>query len=296
MTPQPPRRHRRTPRANRFSATSLLLITLLLGLIGGLVYAWVIDPVIYVAAGPARLGAAEQADYLLLVSESYAIDGNWELAQQRLAALQDPVLTNTVAALLDDWVRQQRDPAQITNLATLARQIGVQTQAVALFAPTPAGVLPSPTPQPTRTAAPANETPNVTATPMPSPTWTPSPTTAVSPTPRPNYRLLDQERVCLEDGDHLLIEVEVFDALLDPQPGTEIIVTWGSSEDHFFTGFKPAQGLEYADFEMTPDISYTVQLADGSPEVSGLRLESCDSGFLGGWRLTYQNLRVAGGE
>lgn len=289
-TPRPSQRRRRR-RANRFSAASLLLISLVLGLIGGLAYAWIIDPVVYVAAGPARLSEAEQDDYLLLVSESYAVDENWPRAQQRLAALQDPVIENTVARLLDDLVRQQRDPALITHLATLAQRLGVQTQAVALFAPTPAGVLPTPTPRTLVTATPTSDVP----TPSPTPSPAAEPTARPSPTPQPNYRLLSQERVCLEDADHYLLEVAVFDALLEPQPGTEIVVTWGSSEDRFFTGFKPAQGLEYADFEMTPNTSYSVQLADGSPEVSGLRLEPCDSGFLGGWRLTYQNLRVAAG-
>jgi hypothetical protein len=41
---------------------------------------------------------------------------------------------------------------------------------------------------------------------------------------------------------------------------------------------------------MEPDISYIVRLAEGSPEISGLRLESCPGGLDGGWRLTFQNL------
>ncbi|VAW43484.1 hypothetical protein MNBD_CHLOROFLEXI01-2598, partial [hydrothermal vent metagenome] len=59
----------------------------------------------------------------------------------------------------------------------------------------------------------------------------------------------------------------------------------------FFTGFKPENGRGYADFEMSPDTSYTVSLPDGSPEVSGLRLDTCASGLSGGWQLTFQNLR-----
>jgi hypothetical protein len=69
-------------------------------------------------------------------------------------------------------------------------------------------------------------------------------------------------------------------------------VTWEGGEDHFFTGFKPALGVGYGDFEMEPGISYTIQLADGSPEISGLRIEPCEDGADGGWWLTFQNLRV----
>ncbi len=270
----------------RFAATSLLFIGLVFGLIGGLTYAWVVDPVVYVDGGPARLSQSEKSRYLVLVSQSYAVSGNWEEARRRLFALQDPLIEQTVAQELDDLVRKQADPAIIANFAAMARVLGVQTQAVAIFAPTPAGVVPTPTPV---VAAPVTAVP---PTPTLAPTSTAVPTLRPSPTPQPNYRLLNQERICLDDKDHTLIEVNVLDAMLDPQPGTEIIVRWGSEEDHFYTGFKPENGAGYADFEMSPDISYTLVLAEGSPEVSGLRLEQCDSGYLGGWRLTYQNLRT----
>ncbi len=80
------------------------------------------------------------------------------------------------------------------------------------------------------------------------------------------------------------------DALLNPLPGIEVLVTWDGGSDHFFTGFKPDMGSGYGDFTMSPDRSYTIGLAEGSPEISGLRIEPCDSGLDGGWQLTFQNL------
>jgi hypothetical protein len=88
------------------------------------------------------------------------------------------------------------------------------------------------------------------------------------------------------------IEVETLDALLNQLPGVEVIVRWDGGEDHFFTGFKPEQGDGYGDFTMTPGVSYSVMLVDGSPEISGLRIEPCDNGRDGGWRLSFQNLRI----
>jgi hypothetical protein len=69
-------------------------------------------------------------------------------------------------------------------------------------------------------------------------------------------------------------------------------VTWEGGSDRFYTGFKPELGAGYGDFRMMPGLSYAITLADGSPEISGLRLEACPSGLDGGWRLTFQNVRV----
>ncbi|MCP5097987.1 MAG: hypothetical protein GY943_20760, partial [Chloroflexi bacterium] len=49
--------------------------------------------------------------------------------------------------------------------------------------------------------------------------------------------------------------------------------------------------LGAGDFSMETAVSYTILLAEGSQEVSGLRVEPCDDGFAGGWQLTFQNLR-----
>jgi hypothetical protein len=80
------------------------------------------------------------------------------------------------------------------------------------------------------------------------------------------------------------------DALLNELPGVEVLVSWEGGSDHFFTGFKPELGLGYGDFTMDPEVSYTIVLADGSPEISGMRIERCDNGLDGGWLLTFQNL------
>ncbi len=87
------------------------------------------------------------------------------------------------------------------------------------------------------------------------------------------------------------LEVETVDIELQPLPGIKTAVIWQHGSDNFFTGFKPSLGTAVGDFEMTDGITYAVTLPDGSPEVSGLRLEMCDNGRLGGWRLVFQNLQ-----
>jgi len=72
----------------------------------------------------------------------------------------------------------------------------------------------------------------------------------------------------------------------------EIDITWDGGENQFFTGLKPEIGNGYADFVMTPDISYTVQLAAGSDIATGLIAPTCQTpngeNFHGGMKLTFQ--------
>ncbi len=296
MTPNPQRQQypqrRPLPFWRRLSPTGWLLFSLLIGLMGGLYYAWVVEPVVFTDASPARFTDRYREEYIILVSQSYAVDENWPLAQQRLAALQDPAIAETVNNLLETAVRQQRPAPLLEQLAVVARQLGAEGQAIALFAPT----LPVPDAQPTPTAAiittPTNSpTPAVTPTATAVPTQTGTATRPATATPQPNYRLTEQTRLCVEDEAISRIEIIVLDAFLNDLPGIEVEIRWQNGHDSFFTGFKPQNGRGYADFEMSPDISYTVYLPDGSPEVSGLRLETCASGLSGGWRLTFQNLR-----
>jgi hypothetical protein len=276
----------------RLSVTSLLLLGVILGLAGGLYYAWIYAPVVFVDAGPARLSEKYKAEYIFLVSQSFASEGNRARTERRLAELDDPDIAQTLTNLLETYLREQRPADEVRNLAILAREFGADSAAVALFAPTPlSGGIATETP----TATPiSSATPTATPTPLPTltpaPTLLPTSTSRPSPTSRLVFRLLAQQRVCSPQEDTPLIEVVTQDALLEPLPGVEVLVTWDGGSDHFFTGFKPERGPGYGDFAMSPDTSYTVVLAEGSPEVSGLRIAPCENGLNGGWSLTFQNL------
>lgn len=281
----------------RVAAASLLLLGLILGLIGGLVYAWIINPIVYINADPVRLSERYKDEYVYLVSQSYALTGDWETAQTRLAALEEDTVAQRVAALFERYLREGEPAPAVRNLAQLTQRVGGESPALSLFGPTPrpprltptatfagstatATLLPTPslTPEPTRT---------------PQPTLTPSPTPIPTATPQPVYRLLRQERVCDPQAPAPRIEVEVVDAVLEPLPGVEVIISWEDGIDRFFTGFRPDQGPGYGDFTMDPDRSYAVTLAEGSPTISGLRVEPCsedEGGLAGGWRLSFQNV------
>ena len=272
----------------RLRTGTLILFGLAIGFIGALYYAWVIDPVIYVSASPSRLNERYKSEYLLLISQSYAADGNWQLAQARLADLDSPDIQKRIGQELESYLRSGEPASRMRNMALLGKQLGVESVAIGIFIPelgetnTPNPTLP---PTPARTRLPSR-------TPVATITSTPSP----AATPIPRYRMLSQEKVCLADVPAPRIEVEVVDADSEPKAAVEVIVQWNEGVDHFFTGFQLEKGLGYGDFTMEPDTAYQVFLADGSPTIDDLRIESClarEGGWPGGWRLIFQDTAAA---
>jgi hypothetical protein len=290
-------RRRQRQQQNRLVITSasLLLIGLVLGLGGSLYYAWLVNPAGTQTAEVAALRSDFKEDYLLMVSQAYAADGDWALALARLNQLEDPELTNTIIVQLESYLRRGEPADVVRNLAELAKQLGAEGRALALFAPT-AAVSATPTTEGVAAVVTATPTllPTPTASPLPqatpSPTNTPPPTPSPSPTAIPNYRLLSQQQICQSYFDEPHIEVVIVDALLQEVPGVEISVSWETGEDGFFTGFKPEEGPGYADFKMDSDVSYTLTVVGGSLPIGGLRAEPCENGSrLQGWQLRFQN-------
>ena len=292
-TNQPRRKRRR----GQIGSASLLLIGLLIGLASTLLYAWVWNPVAITTVMPAQLSPAFKQEYLFLVSQSYAVEGDLAQAKARLDVLKETNQNQFLSDQLATFLREGRRPEEVRNLATLAKALGVEGQVIAFFGPT---AVPMPATETPEISVPAftpttlptlfpTFTPTLTPLPSPTPSRTPRPTA----TPVPAFRLLTQRRACLPDEQVNRIEIETLDAQLEPLPGVEVIVSWQVETDHFFTGFKRSQGAGYGDFEMEKGVSYQLSLAEGSPTISGLQIERCPvgkGGLDGGWRLTFQQL------
>ena len=121
---------------------------------------------------------------------------------------------------------------------------------------------------------------------------TPRPTRTPIPTLGAPFALTGQETVCdpnLPDG---LLQVIVLNSNRRQMAGMKIMITWDGGEEQFFTGLKPELGNGYADYIMTPNITYTVQLGAGSDIASGLTTPTCQTPggetFFGGIKLTFQ--------
>jgi hypothetical protein len=63
------------------------LIMMGIGIAGGLVYAWFLNPVQYVDTAPQSLRDDYKADYVLMVAELYQEEQDLELARARLSFL-----------------------------------------------------------------------------------------------------------------------------------------------------------------------------------------------------------------
>jgi hypothetical protein len=71
-------------------------IAVLLGILAGMYYGWVINPVEYVDTAPDSLRIDYKTDYVLMVAEVYGGEGDLDLAVRRLALLGDTPPTEMV--------------------------------------------------------------------------------------------------------------------------------------------------------------------------------------------------------
>ncbi|MDZ4158157.1 MAG: hypothetical protein U1B80_00055 [Anaerolineaceae bacterium] len=65
------------------------LLSIALGVAGGLMYGWLVNPVQYVNTTPDSLRDDYKADYALMVAEIYEAEQNIELAESRMLLLSD---------------------------------------------------------------------------------------------------------------------------------------------------------------------------------------------------------------
>jgi hypothetical protein len=253
----------------------LLLAALALGIAAGLYYAWGVNPVSYTDTSPVSLRDDFRSDYLTLIASAYDATGDLQRARARVAifAYADP--GPVLSALAQQRLAQGWPEAEARALARLAADLqgaSPSTPGAQAATPTLAG-----SPTPTRT---------VTPVPSPAPTRTPT------STPGAPFRLLEREPVCDEALDRPLLQVVVVDAADQPVPGSEVRVVWDTGQDHFFTGLKPDLGVGYGDFEMSPGVTYTVQLVDSDQPVTGLTPGECTASdgtrYPGSWLLRFQ--------
>jgi hypothetical protein len=84
------RETRITPQAPPKRSPWYLLTGAVLGLILGLVYAWLINPVVYESSTPGTLGEADKDVYRLMIAQVYEATGDLGRASLRLTVLEDP--------------------------------------------------------------------------------------------------------------------------------------------------------------------------------------------------------------
>jgi len=275
-----------------------ILLALLAGLGLGLVYSWVISPTRIIDSEPLALRAGFKDDYRSAIAAAYAGTGNLARAQSRLALLGDPdpieALNAQAQRMLASGEFQQADhmvalASALESGTTANTQPSPLTQIVSVASGISTATLP-----PIQTDIPFlfTETPQLIQTQPVIIESTPRPTRTPVPTLGAPFALTGQETTCdtnLPDG---LLQVLVLNSNRRQLAGVEIRITWDAGEEQFFTGLKPELGNGYADFMMSSNTTYSVQLGLGSDVASGLTAPVCQtpSGdtFTGGIKLTFQ--------
>jgi hypothetical protein len=300
-----------------------LLTGLVIGIVLGLLYAWIISPIEYVDTTPNTLRSDYKDTYRLSIALAYQANGDLARAQARLNLLKDeePALALAEQAQSHRAQGGTADEAQaLANLAAILGQAPVAFTASPI--PTDTQLPPTETPtltlSPTETDTPTPEftptathtiTPTATLTPTlgpshtptrtplatntPVPTRTPLPTRTATPTLSPPFVLDKQIQVCNPNLNEPQIQIFVNDGAGLGIPGVEITITWDEGQEKIFTGLKPEIDLGYADYVMTPEVTYTLQVSGGGQIIPDLFTPECEDDdigrYWGSWRLIFKH-------
>jgi hypothetical protein len=254
----------------------VLLLAFVVGIAGGLGYTWILDPIESYESAPHELRLEDKYVYLALIGDLYMKEGDLARAESRLADLGMPAEGPVLAGMIEDYLDAGGRPEEVRNLARLAETLGASGGVLNVFA-----LEPLPSVEPTSTVAPEE---------------VPSPTAAPTLTPAPTFLLAEQTAICAEPGKQGSIRVWVRDAAGNGMAGVEVVVSWNTGQDRFFTGLRPEQGAGYADFEMAPQVEYDVSLAGFRGDTaqglsSDLSAGVCPTDTLAlDWRLAFEQV------
>jgi hypothetical protein len=114
----------------RWAVFWVALVAVLAGTGLGLWYGWVVNPVEYKDTDVAHLYAVYRDEFILMVGEAYALDGNLDTARARLALLSLPDPANAVADLAEASLSRGASQLDVQALARLAAALGAQRESL----------------------------------------------------------------------------------------------------------------------------------------------------------------------
>jgi hypothetical protein len=281
-----------------------------LGAVIGLAYAWIVQPVEYVDTSPASLRADFKDQYRALIAAAYAADGDLVRARARLELLEDTDVYQVLYEQAQRTLARGDDPEEARALGLLAIALGQE-------APGPAGVITpdrnatssamaeapmvgdtalatwTPTIPVTSTTSSiaveigsthTPEAPSLANAGLSSGTPEPSgsdsngtPTGTLNPLPGGPFILAESQRICDQKLTAPSFEIQASNAQGQPMPGIEVIVTWDTGVERFFTGLKAERGLGFADFKPVAGVSYAVRLGENGVPALDLQAVECQA-------------------
>ena len=255
-------------------------IGLILGIVGGLIYAWVVNPRVEFNTEPWQLNEADRGNYIAGITLQYSYDSDLTKAINRLVVLRltgDPIqaVADTACKLASSsYVDNSSGQRAVRSMMTFYQLQGRKGCADTLLATTdistPNAIIEAATPT---LRPPATKTPTPPAPDQPTPTQF-QPVIIPTIQPQADFTLVDVRTYCSKELSGL-IEVRVQDYNGDPIPGANITVKWDSGQSTFVTGLKPERSADYADYQMDAGKSYTVQVTGRSDPSQALVAGSC---------------------
>ncbi len=279
-TPEFPQKSRyRRPRS--YISWIGLLLGIVLGIGGGLYYAWNLMPAEEFDTGPWQLSAEDKAQYAIAIMLRYSYNADLDLAVNDLLELQlgdDPIqeVANIACNLArTDYIDSNaglNGVLALRNFYQLQGRSGCADNLIPDAAVAPVITIVVPTSTPTLVPPPTK-----TATPSDAMRSTPTPSVEIVPTtpPQRDFTLVNIETFCDVQLSGL-IEVYVQEYNGDGVPGEAVRVRWSDGEDTFFTGLKSERGPAYADFQMEEETGYIIDMPGRSnPSSSQLVAVQC---------------------
>jgi len=258
-----------------------LLLGLVIGVGGGLFYAWNLAPVVETDTLPRQLNDDSKRSYTVAIALDYRFTSDLNMAIQRLSELypdRDPIQEMAVVACdlaRSGYIDNSSGLRAVQTLKTFYQLQGRTGCADTLIPDAQVGPLEVTVVVPTATHTPPPP-PSKTPTPFVQPSDTPAGVVIV-PTTRPR-RAYEGRIVDTYCDTELTGMIEVFVQDYNGQgiAGEPIRVRWEGGQSDFISGLKTERGAAYADFQMTAGIGYVVEMPGFSdPLPNSLVADSC---------------------
>jgi hypothetical protein len=266
-----------------------ILTGLILGLMIGMVYAWVISPIEEVDTHPHLLREDYKDIYRALIARAYQANNNLPRAEARLGLIDDGDPALALAAQAQRYLAEGGEVEVAKVLANLSSAL--QSAAIAAATPQPTNlstqVEDNGGDQTTPTEG-NNEEESTQNTPTPSEEAATEPT--ATPTESPPFILQDSSPICDPTLGEPLIQVIATNSNGEGVPGVALEVSLGPDlKETFYTGLKPEIGLGYADFLAEPGLTYTLEVPESGLVIEDIEVPSCvtetEDSYWGSWEV-----------
>jgi hypothetical protein len=253
-----------------------LLTGLIIGALLGIAYTRYFQPVRYVDISPNTLQANFKDQYRSLIAAAYLSNGDLVRATARLELLGDKDSSRALTEQAQRTLAIDGGSNEARSLGILAIALG-QAPPGPVQAITPGALSPTSSPvlaTPADVEIPVENSESSVETPKGSIGTEDSNSPEAQTSPQ-SYVLISREEICDQALPEPLIELEVSDQAGQPAAGVIVIITWAGGEERFYTGLKSEKGLGYADYSLSPDFVYSLQIGESGAPLGNISAVSC---------------------